>query len=135
MYPAQVPKRSYQIDIIKSALLRNTLVCLPTGLGKTLIAAVLMHNFCRWFPEVTAPLRLLHCLWLMLCRELSLGPESEGMLRAFRSAHAGEGGVCGANQAPGGAAGSCMLQLHGTVPGEGMQGMSCSQLLSLMCRP
>ena len=66
VYPAQVPKRSYQIDIIKSALLRNTLVCLPTGLGKTLIAAVLMHNFCRWFPEVTAPLRLLHCLWLKL---------------------------------------------------------------------
>lgn len=56
--------RFYQVDIIKSALLRNTLVCLPTGLGKTLIAAVLMHNFCRWFPEVTAPLWLLHCLWL-----------------------------------------------------------------------
>ena len=29
----------------------NTLVCLPTGLGKTHIAAVLMANFCRWFPD------------------------------------------------------------------------------------
>ena len=52
MYPASVPERAYQIDIINTALLQNTLVCLPTGLGKTLIAAVIMHNFTRWFPEV-----------------------------------------------------------------------------------
>ena len=38
--------------LLQTALLTNTLVCLPTGLGKTLIAAVLMHNFARWFPEV-----------------------------------------------------------------------------------
>ena len=25
--------------------------CLPTGLGKTLIAAVLMYNYHRWFPD------------------------------------------------------------------------------------
>eukprot|EP00887_Chlorella_sp_A99_P003881 scaffold11.g3881.t1 len=36
---------------VRTALLHNTLVCLPTGLGKTLIAAVVMHNFTRWFPE------------------------------------------------------------------------------------
>lgn len=30
----------------------NTLVCLPTGLGKTLIAAVVMYNHYRWFPTV-----------------------------------------------------------------------------------
>lgn len=53
VYPATVPERSYQIDIINTALLQNTLVCLPTGLGKTLIAAVIMHNFTRWFPEVS----------------------------------------------------------------------------------
>lgn len=52
VYPAGVPEREYQISAISSALLRNTLVCLPTGLGKTLIAAVVMHNFTRWFPEV-----------------------------------------------------------------------------------
>ena len=52
MYPEGVPERSYQIEIIRSALLNNVLVCLPTGLGKTLIAAVVMHNFSRWFPEV-----------------------------------------------------------------------------------
>jgi hypothetical protein len=42
---------------LQTALLANTLVCLPTGLGKTLIAAVVMHNFARWFPEV----RLMCC--------------------------------------------------------------------------
>lgn len=52
VYPATVPERAYQVDIINTALLQNTLVCLPTGLGKTLIAAVIMHNFTRWFPEV-----------------------------------------------------------------------------------
>ena len=52
VYPAGVPERAYQLDIIRTALLCNTLVCLPTGLGKTLIAAVVMHNFTRWFPQV-----------------------------------------------------------------------------------
>ena len=53
VYPEGVPEREYQISAIASALMRNTLVCLPTGLGKTLIAAVVMHNFTRWFPEVS----------------------------------------------------------------------------------
>ena len=52
IYPQGVPERTYQLDIIRTSLLCNTLVCLPTGLGKTLIAAVVMHNFTRWFPEV-----------------------------------------------------------------------------------
>jgi ERCC4-related helicase len=30
--------------------MQNTLVSLPTGLGKTLIAAVVMYNYYRWFP-------------------------------------------------------------------------------------
>ena len=54
VYPATVNERAYQVDIIQTALLQNTLVCLPTGLGKTLIAAVVMYNFTRWFPEVSA---------------------------------------------------------------------------------
>ncbi|PKU31670.1 fanconi anemia group m protein [Limosa lapponica baueri] len=35
----------------RAALLANTLVCLPTGLGKTFVAAVVMYNFYRWFPS------------------------------------------------------------------------------------
>ena len=32
--------RDYQVSISKNCLLHNTLVVLPTGMGKTLIAAV-----------------------------------------------------------------------------------------------
>ncbi|XP_014494329.1 DEAD-box ATP-dependent RNA helicase FANCM-like [Vigna radiata var. radiata] len=51
IYPVNVPLRDYQFDITQSALFSNTLVALPTGLGKTLIAAVVMYNYFRWFPQ------------------------------------------------------------------------------------
>jgi ATP-dependent DNA helicase MPH1 len=51
IYPTNYPKRDYQHAICQSALFSNTLVCLPTGLGKTFIAAVVMFNFFRWFPK------------------------------------------------------------------------------------
>ncbi|KAL7581706.1 hypothetical protein ACA910_022247 [Epithemia clementina (nom. ined.)] len=52
IYPTddQYPKRQYQFEIARTAVLHNTLVGLPTGLGKTLIAAVVMYNYYRWFP-------------------------------------------------------------------------------------
>jgi len=50
IYPTNFPVREYQLRICEAALLRNTLVCLPTGLGKTFIAAVIMYNYYRWFP-------------------------------------------------------------------------------------
>ncbi|NXG36266.1 FANCM protein, partial [Dromaius novaehollandiae] len=45
------PVRGYQLRMAGAALLANTLVCLPTGLGKTFVAAVVMYNFYRWFPS------------------------------------------------------------------------------------
>jgi ERCC4-related helicase len=51
MFLANYPKRDYQYAIVQKALRLNTLVCLPTGLGKTFIAAVVMFNYCRWFPK------------------------------------------------------------------------------------
>ncbi|CAN8285643.1 unnamed protein product [Cochlearia groenlandica] len=51
IYPVNVPLRDYQFAITKTALFSNTLVALPTGLGKTLIAAVVMYNYFRWFPQ------------------------------------------------------------------------------------
>ena len=45
------PDREYQLEIASVALFQNTLVALPTGLGKTFIAAVVMYNFYRWFPK------------------------------------------------------------------------------------
>lgn len=45
------PQREYQVDITESAIIHNTIVSLPTGLGKTLIAAVVLYNFYRWFDK------------------------------------------------------------------------------------
>ncbi|XP_032883240.1 Fanconi anemia group M protein isoform X2 [Amblyraja radiata] len=50
IYPNNWPIRTYQFDMVHAALFHNTLVCLPTGLGKTFIAAVSMYNFYRWYP-------------------------------------------------------------------------------------
>ena len=44
IYPINCPKRDYQYNIVKNCLFNNTLVALPTGLGKTLIAGVVMLN-------------------------------------------------------------------------------------------
>ncbi|KAM4013491.1 Fanconi anemia group M protein-like [Anomaloglossus baeobatrachus] len=51
IYPTNCPVREYQLSMAGAALLHNTLVCLPTGLGKTFIAAVVMYNFYRWYPS------------------------------------------------------------------------------------
>jgi ATP-dependent DNA helicase MPH1 len=51
VYPLNVPLRLYQFNIVKQALFDNVLISLPTGLGKTFIAAAVMYNFYRWFPK------------------------------------------------------------------------------------
>ncbi|PHH87822.1 hypothetical protein CDD83_8366 [Cordyceps sp. RAO-2017] len=49
VYPTNVGAiRDYQFSIVKNSLFNNTLVALPTGLGKTFIAATVMLNFYRW---------------------------------------------------------------------------------------
>lgn len=52
IYPtsAKYEERAYQVNICNTAIHNNTLVAIPTGTGKTLIAAVVMYNFYRWFP-------------------------------------------------------------------------------------
>ncbi|KAJ1812318.1 3'-5' DNA helicase, partial [Coemansia sp. RSA 2598] len=45
------PARAYQQGAIQRCLFQNTLVALPTGMGKTLIAVVVMANYARWFPD------------------------------------------------------------------------------------
>ncbi|KAK2192917.1 hypothetical protein NP493_20g03036 [Ridgeia piscesae] len=51
IYPTNYPIRDYQFNIVQTALFKNTLVALPTGLGKTFIAAVVMYNLYRWYPQ------------------------------------------------------------------------------------
>ncbi|GAN04941.1 helicase C-terminal domain-containing protein [Mucor ambiguus] len=51
VYPTNYPIRGYQLNIVHRAMFNNILVALPTGLGKTFIAAVVMYNYWRWFPD------------------------------------------------------------------------------------
>ena len=44
LFPLNQPKRDYQFNIVRKCLFENTLVALPTGLGKTFIAGVVMLN-------------------------------------------------------------------------------------------
>jgi len=49
IYPTNIGAiRDYQYSIVKNGLFNNTLVALPTGLGKTFIAATIMLNYFRW---------------------------------------------------------------------------------------
>ena len=44
IYPLNQSRRDYQFNIAQRCLFDNTLVALPTGLGKTFIAGVVMLN-------------------------------------------------------------------------------------------
>ncbi|XP_070505983.1 DEAD-box ATP-dependent DNA helicase Fancm [Chironomus tepperi] len=74
-------KRDYQLNISKSALFNNTLVLLPTGLGKTFIASVVIYNFLRWFPQskivFMAPTRPLVQQQLTACFDVVGIPKAE----------------------------------------------------------
>jgi len=80
VYPTDFPEREYQFQLARRALEENTLVCLPTGLGKTFVAAVVMFNFRRWFPGgivvFVAPSRPLVHQQMRACRSM-MGVEEE----------------------------------------------------------
>ncbi|OAP57706.1 fanconi anemia group M protein [Fonsecaea erecta] len=49
VYPTNLGRiRDYQYNIVHKGLFHNILVALPTGLGKTFIAATIMLNWYRW---------------------------------------------------------------------------------------
>jgi len=52
--PTNVAFRPYQISLAAAGLGGNTLMCLPTGLGKTRIAALVTLNMLHWFPTAKA---------------------------------------------------------------------------------
>jgi len=81
IYPTNYPIRDYQLQIVKSALFQNTLVCLPTGMGKTLIASVIMYNYYRWFPNgkvvFMAPTKPLVSQQVSACHSVMGIPEND----------------------------------------------------------
>lgn len=81
IYPSNLPCRTYQLNITQAALYRNTLVVLPTGLGKTFIAAVVMYNIYRWYPRgkvvFMAPTRPLVNQQIEACQKLMPFPISD----------------------------------------------------------
>ncbi|TMW65772.1 hypothetical protein Poli38472_008414 [Pythium oligandrum] len=74
VYPTNYSIREYQLTIAERSLYHNTLVSLPTGLGKTLIASVVMYNFYRWFPTgqivFMAPTKPLVAQQIRACHEI-----------------------------------------------------------------
>ena len=81
IYPTNMSIRKYQMDIVKSCLYENTLVCLPTGLGKTFIAAVVVYNYYRWYPQskivFMAPTKPLVAQQIEACYNIMGIPQSD----------------------------------------------------------
>lgn len=72
--------REYQYSIVARALYHNTLVALPTGLGKTFIAATVMLNWFRWTIDTqivfVAPTKPLVSQQVKACFEIAGIPHS-----------------------------------------------------------
>lgn len=80
LYPLNRPKRDYQFNIVRECLFNNTLVALPTGLGKTFIAGSVMLN-------CTSPITCIPFGTNPLSPSLPLVPFWKGYLRcAFEAA-------------------------------------------------
>ncbi|XP_034478226.1 ATP-dependent DNA helicase MPH1 [Drosophila innubila] len=81
LYPNNLPLRSYQHSIVQASLFRNTLVVLPTGLGKTFIASVVMYNLHRWYPDgkliFMAPTRPLVSQQITACQKIMPFPPED----------------------------------------------------------
>jgi fanconi anemia group M protein len=69
---------------VKKSLFQNCLISLPTGMGKTLIAAVVMYNYYRWYPQgkiiFVAPTKPLVAQQMRACSEIVGIPENETAL-------------------------------------------------------
>uniref|UniRef100_A0A0P4W5D2 Helicase ATP-binding domain-containing protein n=1 Tax=Scylla olivacea TaxID=85551 RepID=A0A0P4W5D2_SCYOL len=81
IFPVNYPLRGYQYSMVESSLFRNTLISLPTGLGKTFIAAVVMYNFYRWYPTCKvvfmAPTKPLVCQQVEACFNIMGIPQED----------------------------------------------------------
>ena len=85
IYPTNLGTiRDYQFNIVVKALYHNMLVALPTGLGKTFIAATVMLNWFRWAPQAqivfVAPTRPLVTQQVKACFEVAGIPRSDTII-------------------------------------------------------
>ncbi|KAK4130432.1 P-loop containing nucleoside triphosphate hydrolase protein [Trichocladium antarcticum] len=85
VYPLNLgPIRDYQFSIVKNGLFNNTLVALPTGLGKTFIAATVILNFFRWTKDAkivfVAPTKPLASQQVQACLGVAGIPRSQATL-------------------------------------------------------
>ncbi|KAI4121410.1 MAG: hypothetical protein LQ338_006380 [Usnochroma carphineum] len=81
VYPTNLGKiRDYQYSIVAKGLYHNMLVALPTGLGKTFIAATIMLNWFRWTTDAqivfVAPTKPLVSQQVKACFEIAGIPRS-----------------------------------------------------------
>lgn len=82
VYPTNLGKiRDYQFNIAQKGLFHNLLVALPTGLGKTFIAATIMLNWFRWTKDAqivfVAPTKPLVSQQVTACFEVAGIPRSQ----------------------------------------------------------
>jgi ATP-dependent DNA helicase MPH1 len=85
VYPTNLgATRDYQFNIVRNSLFNNTLVALPTGLGKTFIAATVMLNYYRWTKSskivFVAPTKPLVAQQVDACYNIAGIPRSETTL-------------------------------------------------------
>lgn len=85
VYPTNLgPVRDYQFSIVKNGLFHNTLVALPTGLGKTFIAATVILNYFRWTKDAklifVAPTKPLASQQVDACLNVAGIPRSQATL-------------------------------------------------------
>ncbi|KAL5052077.1 hypothetical protein BDW71DRAFT_170113 [Aspergillus fruticulosus] len=82
VYPTNLGKtRDYQFNIAQKGLFHNLLVALPTGLGKTFIAATIMLNWLRWTKNAqiifVAPTKPLVAQQISACLKIAGIPRSQ----------------------------------------------------------
>ncbi|KAJ5964924.1 uncharacterized protein N7479_004800 [Penicillium vulpinum] len=85
VYPTNLGKtRDYQFNITQAGLFHNLLVALPTGLGKTFIAATIMLNWYRWTKDAqiifVAPTKPLVSQQVSACLDIAGIPRSESTM-------------------------------------------------------
>ncbi|KAL5332773.1 hypothetical protein BJX70DRAFT_383034 [Aspergillus crustosus] len=82
IYPTNLgTTRDYQFNIAQKGLFHNLLVALPTGLGKTFIAATIMLNWLRWTNNsqivFVAPTKPLVAQQISACLQIAGIPRSQ----------------------------------------------------------